>query len=256
LIDPSAKIDPSAELADDVSVGPWSIVGPNVTIGEGTVVGSHVIIRCNTVIGSNNRFFQFASVGEDPSDKKYQGEETYLNIGDNNVFREGVTLHRGTAFDGGVTRIGNDNLMMPYVHIAHDCLIGNDTVFANNVGITGHVQVDDWVILGGYAGVNQYLKIGAHSLVGGMTHITNDVPAYMIVSGNPAAVRSVNTIGLERRGYSKEAVKAIRKAYKILYKKGLSLQEALRELAELQIHCGEIQLLIDSLDASEKGIHR
>lgn len=256
MIDPSAKIDPSAELADDVSVGPWSIVGPNVTIGEGTVVGSHVIIRCNTVIGSNNRFFQFASVGEDPSDKKYQGEETYLNIGDNNVFREGVTLHRGTAFDGGVTRIGNDNLMMPYVHIAHDCLIGNDTVFANNVGITGHVQVDDWVILGGYAGVNQYLKIGAHSLVGGMTHITNDVPAYMIVSGNPAAVRSVNTIGLERRGYSKEAVKAIRKAYKILYKKGLSLQEALRELAELQIHCGEIQLLIDSLEASEKGIHR
>ncbi len=256
MIDPSAKIDPSAELADDVSVGPWSIVGPNVTIGEGTVVGSHVIIRCNTVIGSNNRFFQFASVGEDPSDKKYQGEETYLNIGDNNVFREGVTLHRGTAFDGGVTRIGNDNLMMPYVHIAHDCLIGNDTVFANNVGITGHVQVDDWVILGGYAGVNQYLKIGAHSMVGGMTHITNDVPAYMIVSGNPAAVRSVNTIGLERRGYSKEAVKAIRKAYKILYKKGLSLQEALRELAELQIHCGEIQLLIDSLEASEKGIHR
>jgi len=256
LIDPSAKIDPSAELADDVSVGPWSIVGPNVTIGEGTVVGSHVIIRCNTVIGSNNRFFQFASVGEDPSDKKYQGEETYLNIGDNNVFREGVTLHRGTAFDGGVTRIGNDNLMMPYVHIAHDCLIGNDTVFANNVGITGHVQVDDWVILGGYAGVNQYLKIGIHSMVGGMTHITNDVPAYMIVSGNPAAVRSVNTIGLERRGYSKEAVKAIRKAYKILYKKGLSLQEALRELAELQIHCGEIQLLIDSLEASEKGIHR
>ncbi len=256
MIDPSAKIDPSAELADDVSVGPWSIVGPNVTIGEGTVVGSHVIIRCNTVIGSNNRFFQFASVGEDPSDKKYQGEETYLNIGDNNVFREGVTLHRGTAFDGGVTRIGNDNLMMPYVHIAHDCLIGNDTVFANNVGITGHVQVDDWVILGGYAGVNQYLKIGVHSMVGGMTHITNDVPAYMIVSGNPAAVRSVNTIGLERRGYSKEAVKAIRKAYKILYKKGLSLQEALRELAELQIHCGEIQLLIDSLEASEKGIHR
>ena len=256
MIDPSAKIDPSAELADDVSVGPWSIVGPNVTIGEGTVVGSHVIIRCNTVIGSNNRFFQFASVGEDPSDKKYQGEETYLNIGDNNVFREGVTLHRGTAFDGGVTRIGNDNLMMPYVHIAHDCLIGNDTVFANNVGITGHVQVDDWVILGGYAGVNQYLKIGIHSMVGGMTHITNDVPAYMIVSGNPAAVRSVNTIGLERRGYSKEAVKAIRKAYKILYKKGLSLQEALRELAELQIHCGEIQLLIDSLEASEKGIHR
>jgi len=256
LIDSSARIDSSAELAPDVSVGPWSIIGPNVRIGSGSVINSHVVIKRNTVIGSNNRFFQFASIGEDPSDRKYQGEEALLEIGDNNIFREGVTLHRGTSFGGGITRIGNDNLMMPYVHVAHDCVVGSNTVFANNVGITGHVQVADWAILGGYAGVNQFLKIGAHAMVGGMTHITNDVPAYMIVSGTPAAVRSINAIGLERRGYSKDVIKAIRKAYKIIYKKGLKLQEAIAELAALQEYCEEIQILIDSLEASEKGIHR
>jgi len=215
-----------------------------------------VVIRRNTEIGSNNRIFQFASVGEDPSDLKFKGEETTLVIGNNNVFREGVTLHRGTASGGGVTRIGNDNLMMPYVHVAHDCIVGNHTVFANNVGITGHVQVDDWALLGGYAGINQFLKVGAHAMVGGMTHVTNDVPAYIIVSGNPAAVRSINAIGLERRGYSKEVIKEIKKAYKIIYKKGLGLQEAIDELTLLQESCSEIQLLTDSLKSSEKGIHR
>jgi len=256
LIDSSARIDPSAELAADVSVGPWSIIGPNVKIGQGSVIESSVVIRRNTEIGSNNRIFQFASVGEDPSDLKFKGEETTLVIGNNNVFREGVTLHRGTASGGGVTRIGNDNLMMPYVHVAHDCIVGNHTVFANNVGITGHVQVDDWALLGGYAGINQFLKVGAHAMVGGMTHVTNDVPAYIIVSGNPAAVRSINAIGLERRGYSKEVIKEIKKAYKIIYKKGLGLQEAIDELTLLQESCSEIQLLTDSLKSSEKGIHR
>lgn len=256
MIDPSAKIDPTAELADNVSVGPWSVIGPNVKIGEGTVVSSHVVIRCNTVIGANNRIFQFASVGEDPADKKFQGEETWLEIGHENVLREGVTLHRGTAVGGGRTVVGSDNLLMPYVHIAHDCLVGSHTVFANNVGISGHVQVADWAILGGYAGVNQFLKIGAHAMVGGCTHLTNDVPAYTIVSGNPAAVRSINAIGLERRGFDKDAIKSIREAFKVIYKRGLNLQEAIEELESMKAQCSELQVLIDSLQASERGIHR
>ena len=256
MIDPSAKIDPSAELANDVAVGPWTIIGPNVKIGEGTVIGSHVIIRSNTVIGSQNRIFQFSSVGEDPADKKFEGEETWLEIGDGNTFREGVTLHRGTGVGGGRTVIGSDNLMMPYVHVAHDCIVGSHTVFANNVGISGHVQVADWAILGGYAGVNQFLKIGAHAMVGGMTHLTNDVPAYIIIAGNPAAVRSINAIGLERRGFEKDAIKAIREAFKVIYKRGLNLEEAIEELEAMKEDCSELQVLIDSLQASEKGIHR
>jgi len=208
------------------------------------------------VIGANNRIFQFASVGEDPADKKFQGEETWLEIGHENVLREGVTLHRGTAVGGGRTVVGSDNLLMPYVHIAHDCLVGSHTVFANNVGISGHVQVADWAILGGYAGVNQFLKIGAHAMVGGCTHLTNDVPAYTIVSGNPAAVRSINAIGLERRGFDKDAIKSIREAFKVIYKRGLNLQEAIEELESMKAQCSELQVLIDSLQASERGIHR
>lgn len=256
MIDASAKIDPSAILADGVTVGPWSIVGPNVTIGANTRVESHVIIRANTSIGKDNRIFQFSSIGEEPADKKFAGEESWLSIGDNNIFREGVTLHRGTSVGGGTTRIGNNNLMMPYVHVAHDCQVGNDTIFANNVGISGHVEVGDWVLLGGYAGVNQFLKIGAHAMVGGMTHISNDVPAYMIVSGTPPATRSINSIGLERRGFDKTAIAQIRTAYKVLYKRGLSLQEAIVEIKKMRQQCEELQLLIDSLEASSKGIHR
>lgn len=256
MIDPSSRIDSSARLAADVKVGPWSIIGPNVTIGKGTIIESHTVIRCNTRIGANNHIYQFASVGEDPADKKFAGEETWLNIGDNNVLREGVTLHRGTGAGGGLTQIGDNNLLMPYVHIAHDCMVGNNTVFANNVGISGHVQVADWAILGGYAGVNQFLKIGSHAMVGGMTHVTNDVPAYIILSGNPAAVRSINAIGLERRGFEKEVIKDIREAFKVIYKRGLSLAEAIDELKVMREDCSQLQVLIDSLQASERGIHR
>lgn len=256
MIDSSARIDPSARLADDVKVGPWTIIGPNVSIGPGTEIASHVIIRRDTEIGAGNRFFQFASVGEDPADKKYQGEPTSLRIGDRNVFREGVTLHRGTGVGGGTTIIGDGNLMMPYVHVAHDCIVGSNTVFANNVGISGHVQVADWVILGGYAGVNQFVKIGAHAMVGGCTHITNDVPAYMIVAGNPAAVRSINAIGLERRGFDPQVIKTIREAFKVIYKRGLTVAEALEELEILKQDSDALQVLIDSILASEKGIHR
>ena len=255
-VDVDARIDVKAELDAGVSVGPWTIIGPNVSIGAGTEIGPSVVIRSNTRIGKNNRIFQFSSVGEDPSDKKYGGEDTWLEIGDNNIFREGVTLHRGTGPGGGVTRIGSDNLMMPYVHVAHDCQIGNNIVLANNVGITGHVEVADWVILGGYVGVNQFLKIGAHVMVGGMAHITNDIPAYMILSGNPAIIRGVNVIGLERRGFDKVTIAAIREAFKIVYKRKLKLREAIEQIKAMRSGSDTIQVLIDSLESSERGIHR
>jgi UDP-N-acetylglucosamine acyltransferase len=249
-------VHPTARLAADVRVGPWTIIGPNVSIDAGSVIDSHVVIRANTRIGSGNRIYQFSSVGEDPSDKKFAGEETWLEIGDNNIFREGCNIHRGTAAGGGLTRIGHGNLLMPYVHVAHDCMVGSNTVMANNVGISGHVQVADWAILGGYVGVNQFLKIGAHAMVGGMTHVTNDVPAYMILSGNPASVRSFNAIGLERRGFSKQAIRAIRNAYKVIYMRGFSLQEAIAELKKQADTHPELVVLVESLEASERGIHR
>jgi|TARA_B110000263_G_scaffold155884_1_gene135360 UDP-N-acetylglucosamine acyltransferase len=256
MIDETSKIDPKADISSDAVIGPWCIIGPNVSIGSGTVIESSVIIRSNTKIGSNNRIFQFSSVGEDPADKKFTGEETWLEIGDNNIFREGVTLHRGTGSGGCLTKIGSDNLMMPYVHVAHDCIVGDNTVFANNVAISGHVVVGDWVILGGYAGVNQFLKIGDHAMIGAMSHITNDIPAYVIVSGRPASVRSINAIGLERRGFDKETVADIREAFKIIYKRNYSLQEAIDQLKAMSENCKALEILISSLESSEKGIHR
>ena len=256
MIDETSKIDPKADISSDAVIGPWCVIGPNVFIGPGTVIESSVIIRSNTKIGSNNRIFQFSSVGEDPADKKFTGEETWLEIGDNNIFREGVTLHRGTGSGGCLTKIGSDNLMMPYVHVAHDCIVGDNTVFANNVAISGHVVVGDWVILGGYAGVNQFLKIGDHAMIGAMSHITNDTPAYVIVSGRPASVRSINAIGLERRGFDKETVADIREAFKIIYKRNYSLQESIDQLKAMSENCKALEILISSLESSEKGIHR
>lgn len=255
-IDSSARIDPKAEIDENVTIGPWCVIGPEVQIGSGTVIEPNVIMRSHTRIGKNNHFYQFSSIGEDPADKKFDGETTWLEVGDDNIFREGVTLHRGTGVGGGVTKVGDDNLMMPYVHIAHDCIVGSHTVFANNVGISGHVQVGDWAILGGYAGVNQFLKVGAHAMVGGMTHISNDVPAYMIVSGRPATVRSINAVGLERRGFDKQTIAEIREAFKIIYKRNFSLQEAIDQLKALSESCDALNLLIESLESSEKGIHR
>lgn len=260
VIDALAIIHPSASIAEGVRIGPWSIIGPNVTIGEGCDIGSHVVIKANTRIGKGNSIYQFASVGEDPADKKFAGENTWLEIGDNNIIREGATLHRGTGAGGGLTRIGNGNLLMAYVHVAHDCMVGNNTVFANNVGLAGHVLVDDWAILGGYVGVNQFLRIGAHAMVGGMTHVSHDVPAYVIVSGSPPAVRTVNTVGLERRGFDEKTVKVIREAFKIIYKRGLSLQEAQQQIAQLAndnaAQHPALMVLLNSISGSEKGIHR
>ncbi len=256
MLDSRAIIDPTAKLADDVKVGPWTIIGPRVEIGEGTEIASHVVIKANTRIGARNVIYQFGSIGEDPADKKFAGEDTWLEIGSGNTIREGCTLHRGTGVGGSYTRIGDNNLLMPYVHVAHDCVVGNNTIFANNVGISGHVEVGDWAILGGYAGINQFLKIGAHSMIGGMTHISNDVPAYLIVSGTPPEARSINAIGLERRGFDKESILNIRRAYKVLYKKGLTLQEALEQLQEMAHERQEIRLFVDTILSSTRGIQR
>lgn len=250
-----AIIDPSASIGQDVEIGPWTIIGQNVEIGDGCRIASHVVIRRHTRMGKNNRIFQFSSVGEDPSDKKYQGEISFLEIGDNNIIREGSTIHRGTKAGGGTTRIGSNNLLMPYTHVAHDCVVGNHTVFSNNAAISGHVEVEDWAILGGFSGVYQFLKIGAHSFVGGLTHINMDVPPYIIVNGNPARPKGINIIGLERRGFSLEAINGLRKAYKILYRKGNEVEKAICELSGLAEACPEVQLLIDSVKAS-KGIIR
>lgn len=249
-------IHPSAKIGKKVTIGPWTIIGPEVEIGDGCSIASHVVIRSHTRLGKNNRIFQFASVGEDPSDKKYHGEVTWLEIGDNNVIREGATLHRGTEVGGGVTRIGSDNLFMPYTHVAHDCIIGNHTIFSNNAAVSGHVVVEDWAILSGYAGVYQFLRIGAHSFIGGLTHINMDVPAYVIVKGIPPEPKGINITGLERRGFSNDAIKAIRKGYKILYRQGLKIDEAIQELEKLAVDHTELHALIHSVKASQKGIIR
>ncbi|MDG2091304.1 MAG: acyl-ACP--UDP-N-acetylglucosamine O-acyltransferase [Gammaproteobacteria bacterium] len=249
-------IDPTAKIGNNVEIGPWTIIGPEVVIGDDCKIASHVVIRSNTTLGKNNQIFQFSSVGENPSDLKYKGEASLLEIGDNNVIREGATIHRGTEVGGGITRIGSDNLFMPYTHVAHDCIIGNHTIFSNNAAVSGHVEVDDWAILAGFAGVYQFLKVGAHSFIGGLTHVNMDVPAYVIVNGSPPTARGVNSTGLERRGFSKDAIKAIRQAYKILYRDGKTTDEAISEIQKMPDFPPEIQTLIDSVLASTKGIIR
>ncbi len=249
-------IDPSARIGADVKIGPWTIIGPDVEIGDGCEISSHVVIRGPTKIGKRNRIFQFASVGEDPSDKKYNGEQSWLMMGDDNVIREGATIHRGTEVGGGITRIGSHNLFMPYTHVAHDCVIGDHTIFSNNAAVSGHVVVDDWAILGGYAGVYQFLRVGAHSFIGGQTHVNMDIPAFVLVNGNPPQTKGINVTGLERRGFSKECIAALRKAYKILYRRGYTLDEALAEMALLVPEAPEVATLIASVKASTKGILR
>lgn len=256
FIDPRAIIDPSAELADDVQVGPWSIIGPGVKIGSGTIIHSHVIVKGPTSIGANNRIFQFSSVGEDTPDLKYDGEPTTLVIGDDNIIREGVTIHRGTIQDRGETRIGNNNLIMAYAHIGHDSVVGNNCVLINNASLAGHVIVDDWAILGGYSLIHQFCTIGAHSFTGMGAAVGKDVPAYVMVAGAPAGARSINAEGLRRRGFSKEEIAVVNKAFKLVYRRGLTVDEALAELSVLRESCGKIQPMIDSLQNSTRGIIR
>ncbi|EKF75116.1 acyl-ACP-UDP-N- acetylglucosamine O-acyltransferase [Alcanivorax hongdengensis A-11-3] len=255
MIHPTALIDPAAELAEDVQVGPYSVIGADVKIGAGTVIASHVVIQGPTTIGKNNRIFQFSSVGEECQDKKFKGEPTRLEIGDDNVIREGVTIHRGTVQDQSLTRIGSRNLLMAYVHVAHDCMVGNDCIFANNASLAGHAHVGDGVILGGMTGVHQFCRIGSYAMTSGCSLVLKDIPAYVMVSGNPATARSMNFEGMRRRGWSADTISALRQAYKTVYRRGLTLEQAIAEL-ESQPQGPELQLLIDSLRASTRGITR
>lgn len=254
-IHPTALIDPSAQLAADVEVGPYSIIGPNVSIGAGCVIGPHVVIRGVTSIGERNRIFQFASVGEDCQDKKYKGEATRLEIGDDNVIREGVTIHRGTTQDQGITRVGSRNLFMAYAHVAHDCIVGNDCIMANQATLAGHVHVDDFAILGGMVAVHQFSRVGAHAMCGGGSIILKDIPAYVMVSGHPAETHGINYEGLKRRGFSKEAMQTLRHAYKVVFRQGLSLQDAIAELEQGE-QLPELTTFLNSIKHSARGITR
>ena len=256
MIHSTAIISPGAELAEDVKVGPYSIIGNDVQIGAGTEIGSHVIIKGATEIGDNNRILQFASIGEDPQDKKYAGEKTRLVIGDGNTIREYCTLNRGTAQDIGVTRIGNNNWLMAYVHVAHDCDIGNEAVFANNSSLAGHVSVGDYVIFGGFAGVHLFCRVGAHSFIGNYAAVTRDVPPYIMVSGQPAVPRGVNSAGLKRRGFNSDQAKNIKEAFRLLYRLGLRLEEARDRITELAVDRKELRMFAEFLKPSERSIVR
>lgn len=256
MIHSTAIIDPRAQLAADVEVGPYSVIGADVVIGAGTVVGPHVVINGPTTLGRNNRIFQFASVGEACQDKKYRGEPTRLEIGDNNVIRECVTIHRGTIQDNSLTKIGSDNLLMAYVHVAHDCLVGDNNIFANNASIAGHVQVGSGVILGGMTGVHQFCHIGDFAMSAGCSLVVKDVPAYVMVGGNPASAHGMNYEGMKRRGWSKETINTLRRAYKTVYREGRTLDEALVLLDGQLADCAELAPFVASLKASTRGITR
>ena len=259
-IHPTAIVEPGAQLADAVDIGAFSIVRSGVRIGAGTSVGPHCVIEGRTTIGRDNRIFQFASLGAAPQDKKYAGEPTELQIGDRNTVREFCTFNLGTAQDAGVTRIGDDNWIMAYVHIAHDCQVGSQTILANNATLAGHVHVGDWAIIGGLTGIHQFVKVGAHVMAGFASHISQDVPPFMLVDGNPLAVRGYNAEGLRRRGFGPERIRAVKQMHRLLYRSGLTLvqsREAIAALAaELPEAAGDIALLGDFLAGSARGIVR
>ncbi|MBI4986816.1 MAG: acyl-ACP--UDP-N-acetylglucosamine O-acyltransferase [Rhodocyclales bacterium] len=255
MIHPTAIVHAAARIGADVSIGAYSIVGEHVAIGDGTWVGPHVVIEGHTTIGRDNRIFQFGSIGAVPQDKKYAGEPTRLEIGDRNTIREFCTLNCGTAQDVGVTRLGNDNWIMAYVHLAHDCQVGNNTIFANNAQLAGHVHVGDWAILGGFTVVHQFVRIGAHSMTGMGTILLQDVPPYVTASGNPSAPHGINSEGLKRRGFSSSAIMAIKRAYKTIYKSGMKLDEALAAIAA-EATATELAVLTDFLARPGRGIVR
>jgi UDP-N-acetylglucosamine acyltransferase len=256
MIDARAVISPRADIAEGVEIGPFSIIGAGVVIGAGTWIGPHVVLKGPTRIGALNKIFQFASVGEDPQDKKYQGEETRLEIGDRNVIREFATINRGTVQGDGVTRIGDDNLLMAYSHVAHDCRLGNQIVLSNVCTLGGHVEVDDFAILGGLSAVHQFTKVGTHCFVANNAAVTRDVPPYVMAVGQPAEPHSVNTVGLQRRGFSSEQILNIRRAYRVLYRSGLKLAAALVQLDEAAVTQAEIRPFVDFIRRSSRSIVR
>jgi len=256
MIHPSAIVHPGARLGDNVSIGAYSVIGEHVEIGNDTRIGPHVVVEGHTRIGKDNRVFQFASLGAVPQDKKYAGEPTRLEIGDGNTIREFCSLNCGTAQDAGVTRLGDDNWIMAYVHVAHDCQIGSHAIFANNTQLAGHVHVGDYAILGGFTGVHQFVHIGAHSFTAIATVLVHDLPPYVMAAGDTARPHGINSEGLRRRGYSAAALAEIKRAYKTLYKSSLTLEQAKMRLAEHASTCAEIRLLSDFLQASTRGIVR
>lgn len=255
-IHPTAIIDPTAELDSSVVVGAYSVIGAHVKIDAGTRVANHVTINGPTIIGKNNEIFQFSSLGEVPQDKKYKNEPTLLEIGDNNTIREFCTFNRGTVQDKGTTKIGNDNWIMAYVHIAHDCQIGNHTIFANNSSLAGHVDVHDYAILGGFTLIHQFCKIGSHVITAVGSVVFKDIPPYVTAAGYDAKPHGINSEGLKRRGFSPEAILQIKRAYKALYRNSLTLEEAKAELLGMQAQSPEIALLTDFLNISTRGIVR
>ena len=256
MIDPRAVVDSSAKIDSSVSIGAYAIIGADVEIGRGTRIEPHAVIKGPTIIGADNHIFQFASIGDDPQDKKYAGERTKLVIGDRNTIREFVTLNRGTVQDAGVTTIGSDNWIMAYCHVAHDCVVGNNTIFANNASIAGHVRVGDYAILGGFTAVHQFCRIGAHSMASMFSYLTKDVPAYVMISGRPAEPRGINAEGLKRRNFTADQIRNIREAYRVVFRQDLKLDEAIAELTPLVAEQPEIKLFVDSLRDGSRGLAR
>lgn len=256
MIDAKAVIDKRARLAGDVSVGPFSVIGPDVEIGSGTVIGPHVVINGPTSIGKNNRIYQFASIGEDPQDKKYAAEITRLEIGDRNVIREFSTMHRGTLQDHGITKIGSDNLFMAYTHVAHDCVIGDHVIMANGASLAGHVHLGDHAILGGFTLVHQFTQIGQYSFSAMGSAITQDIPPFVMVGGRPTRPHGINSVGMERNGVTPEAIRQIRKAYKILYKMNLKLEDAIEEMEGMAGDSDELSTMVSFLRNVTRGILR
>lgn len=256
MIDERAMIHPSAKLGKDVSVGPGTVIGADVEIGDNTWIGPHVVIEGPTTIGKNNKIFQFASVGDAPQDITYKGEPTRLEIGDDNIIREYCMINRGTVKGGGVTRVGNGNFFMAYSHVGHDCMVGNQIIMVNYAALSGHVTIDDYAIIGPYAAVHQFCLVGAYAFVAKATYITKDVLPYVMIAGPETGVCGLNTVGLRRRGFSSTTIDSLRRAYKIIFRKSLTVQQAVAQLELMQTDCPEVVPMIDALNQSTRGIVR
>lgn len=256
VISDKAIIDKSAKIAANVVISPFAVIGHDVEIGEGSWIGPHVVINGPTKLGKNNKIFQFSSIGEDPQDKKYAGEPTRLEVGDNNTFRECTTISRGTKAGGGLTKIGDDNLFMAYVHVAHDCVVGNHTTFSNNASLAGHVKVDDYANLGGFVGIHQFCNIGSHCFCAGGSIIVKDVLPFITVSGHPAQTYGLNVEGLKRRNFTSVEITVLKRAYKVLYREGIGLEDALTKIEEMIPECQYIETMIDFIKKSTRGIIR
>lgn len=255
-IHPTAIVDPNCELGSNVSIGPYSIIGPNVHIGDDTIIASHVVVEGNTTIGRGNHFFQFSSIGAQPQSLAYQGEDTQTIIGDNNVFRENTTINRGTINDKGITQIGDSNFLMAYVHIAHDCNLGSNTIFANCASLAGHVHVGDYVIMGGFSLVHQFCRVGAHCITGIGAVCIQDVPPFTLVAGNKAITHGINVKGLRRRDFSKDDIVELKRAYKLIYRSGMTTSDAIKEINNTQWESPHIAELTDFINASKRGVIR